>query len=262
VALLAIPWVWQQRREVAIRFCLAWLIPAWLVFEAIPTKLPHYSLPTYPAIALLAAAALMAGGVRLGGLWSRLALGWWLLVTLALATGLGSFGFVIDGRPLWGSILAGVAAVVLGVAAIWLLLRDRRQLLVAVLAGLVIPVYGFAFQMALPASDGFWLSRAAGRAVAAAGAGDRPLVAAAGYTEPSLVFALGTATRFVRGAGAADLLADNEVALALVETAHQADFARRATERGLVLAAPVVIEGYNYSRGKRTVLMLYRKAAP
>ncbi len=262
VALLAIPWVWQQRRQAAIRFCLAWLIPAWLVFEAIPTKLPHYSLPTYPAIALLAAAALMAGGVRLAGLWARLALGWWLLVTLALAAGLGSFGFVIDGRPLWGGILAGVAAVLLGGAATWAILRDHRQLLVVVLAALVIPVYGLTFQMALPASEGFWLSRAAGQAVAAAGEGDHPLVAAAGYTEPSLVFALGTATRFVRGAGAADLLAQNEAALALVETAHRGEFERQAAARGLVLAPPVMIEGFNYSRGKRTVLALYRKAAP
>ena len=103
---------------------------------------------------------------------------------------------------------------------------------------------------------------AAGEAVAAAGEGARPLVAAAGYTEPSLVFALGTATRFVRGAEAADLLASQSVALALVETAHRAAFEKQAAERGLALAPPVVIDGFNYSRGKRTELRLYRKAAP
>ena len=35
-------------------FLLAWLIPTWLIFEFLPTKLSHYSLPAYPALALLA----------------------------------------------------------------------------------------------------------------------------------------------------------------------------------------------------------------
>ncbi|HEX5263699.1 MAG TPA: glycosyltransferase family 39 protein, partial [Phenylobacterium sp.] len=49
---------WRRWREPGVRFALAWLVPAWLVFEAMPTKLVHYPLPTYGAIAWLAAAAL------------------------------------------------------------------------------------------------------------------------------------------------------------------------------------------------------------
>src|SRR5208282_5923238 len=45
---------WQARRGAAETFLLCWLIPAWLVFEAVPTKLPHYPLPLYPAVFLLA----------------------------------------------------------------------------------------------------------------------------------------------------------------------------------------------------------------
>src|SRR5262249_53541084 len=37
---------------------LAWLIPSWLVFELVPTKLPHYVLPLYPALAILIACAI------------------------------------------------------------------------------------------------------------------------------------------------------------------------------------------------------------
>ena len=40
-ALLALPWVWRNRRDRAVTFCLAWILPSWLVFEAVPTKLPH-----------------------------------------------------------------------------------------------------------------------------------------------------------------------------------------------------------------------------
>ena len=52
--------VWAKRREPAVRFCLCWIAPTWIVFELIVTKLPHYVLPTYPAIACLAAAGLLA----------------------------------------------------------------------------------------------------------------------------------------------------------------------------------------------------------
>ena len=38
----------------AARFLIAWIIPSWLVFEIMPTKLPHYTLPLYPALALAA----------------------------------------------------------------------------------------------------------------------------------------------------------------------------------------------------------------
>ena len=28
----------------------AWVVPAWIAFELVPTKLPHYVLPLYPAV--------------------------------------------------------------------------------------------------------------------------------------------------------------------------------------------------------------------
>ena len=40
------------------RFVIAWALPAWLVFEAAPTKLAHYTMPAYPALALMAGMAL------------------------------------------------------------------------------------------------------------------------------------------------------------------------------------------------------------
>lgn len=48
---------WEERQAGAWRFLLCWLIPSWLVFEIAPTKLVHYTLPMYPALALMAGAA-------------------------------------------------------------------------------------------------------------------------------------------------------------------------------------------------------------
>src|SRR5260370_35627731 len=81
--------VWRVLVLTAVRFLLSWLVPSWVLLELVPTKLPHYVLPLFPALALLAAAAL-ADGIRLDpGTWPRrldlLAQGLWALVTLGLA---------------------------------------------------------------------------------------------------------------------------------------------------------------------------------
>ena len=60
---LAAPRVWQARREPGAQFLLAWLVPSWIVFEVVITKLPHYVLPLYPAIAILIAGILEKGGL-------------------------------------------------------------------------------------------------------------------------------------------------------------------------------------------------------
>ena len=49
----ALPAIWRGKREPVVVFALCWLIPTWLVFEVTATKLVHYTLPTYPALALL-----------------------------------------------------------------------------------------------------------------------------------------------------------------------------------------------------------------
>lgn len=45
----------------AYLFLLAWIVPSWIVFELVTTKLPHYTLPLYPALALLSARTVFAG---------------------------------------------------------------------------------------------------------------------------------------------------------------------------------------------------------
>ena len=48
-------------------FIVSWIVPTWLVFEFLPTKLSHYVLPAYPALALLCGYAVirLVDGVRL-----------------------------------------------------------------------------------------------------------------------------------------------------------------------------------------------------
>jgi 4-amino-4-deoxy-L-arabinose transferase-like glycosyltransferase len=75
---LAASMIWRSRREAGAQFLLAWLVPSWLVFEAVMTKLPHYVLPLYPAIAILIAGILNSGNLSKARWLVRGTIGWFL----------------------------------------------------------------------------------------------------------------------------------------------------------------------------------------
>jgi len=130
--LLLFPWffwgrAWQglafslrQREELGVRFCLAWIIPAFIGFSLAGGKQAHYLLPLVPAMILLAARGLAEVGR--GG---RLAAVPAALVMLGLG-GMFIFAQMWSGQswlaPFAGMSwqAAGVAMVVLaGVAFLW-----------------------------------------------------------------------------------------------------------------------------------------------
>ena len=81
---MAAPAVWRARREPGAQYLLAWLVPSWIVFELVLTKLPHYVLPLYPAIAILTVGALERR--VLSRSWLRRGAAWWFAIP-ALAVG-------------------------------------------------------------------------------------------------------------------------------------------------------------------------------
>ncbi|MHC4220342.1 MAG: ArnT family glycosyltransferase, partial [Planctomycetota bacterium] len=110
---------WRSRRPGgdAELFCVCWIVPSWIVFELVSTKLPHYTLPMYPALAILSARAVLGqarwipvarrGAQRLGfGLWLVVGV---LLVSVPVAAGVaGVLGGWLRPGPL--VVLAAVAS--------------------------------------------------------------------------------------------------------------------------------------------------------
>lgn len=108
----AVWWGWKRRRVPAVRFALAaWLGP-WVMFELIATKLPHYVLPTYPALAFLVADLLVrAGQGRVKDLKTRgFHVALWVWVALLVAAGVGGIALLLESGSFAGwAGLAGVA---------------------------------------------------------------------------------------------------------------------------------------------------------
>jgi len=266
LAFLAVPWVWRHRGEGVVRLCLAWLVPSWLVFELVPTKLPHYTLPLFPAVACLAARAALEPYARPATRSGR-TLEWgliiaWLLVTLALCAALPLLPATLEHRIDMLALLSGVAALLLIHAAFRGYRAGRkRQALVSVIAACVV-IYGTSYGRVMPRLDRLWISSRVAQAVAQAKPCPQAVVTYAGFSEPSLVFLLGGRTRFGDGTAAAEALLGDACALALVNESDLEAFGARLARAGKAAVPLAKIDGINIARGRSVALTLFGALGP
>jgi 4-amino-4-deoxy-L-arabinose transferase-like glycosyltransferase len=259
---IALVRVWKSRSVRAIRFCLAWIIPVWVLFEMVPTKLPHYVLPTYPAVSLLIAATIYAGGgktteprsglVRLGFVSCS-------LVLLVLGFGFFALPYFLDHHPTALSLLPITVAVITAGLAIWKFSKGLyvHSAGVAVIGTAL--VLGPGFQWVLPDVNSLWLSRSAtGEARRCSpNPGSDVMLASAGYHEPSLVFLLGTHTRLTSPGQAARFLQNHPGGLALIGTKEEEEFQRELGLLRLSVTPISTVRGFCYSKGRNMSLRLY-----
>jgi 4-amino-4-deoxy-L-arabinose transferase-like glycosyltransferase len=255
------PAVWAGRREPGAKFLLAWLVPSWLILELVVTKLPHYVLPLYPAIAILIAGIIEARMLSRNR-WLTAATVWWFLFPLLLGIA-GVACLIVIGHQL-GLVAWAFAggAVVLGLVA-WRLYEidgAEQSLLRGVAASVLI---GCAlFGMVVPGLEAAFPSATFARMLRFSGCPQPVLVTAVGYHEPSLVFLAGTETRLSDPANAAEFLAGGACRIAFIEARQQRDFAEQAEAIGLRYSSGPRIEGYNYSNGQAITMAIFRSENP
>ncbi len=240
--LRAFPAVWRSRQSDEMKFLIAWLAPAWLVFEIVHTKLPHYVLPLYPALFLLAAGVADAP-VALW--WRRVAAALALLGGVALAAGAMIAPCLLH-QDWWVGLPAGLA--ILTVAVLAALGRQTFALMMMPLVILALLEYELPHLPALAVSP-----RLQARLVADGLAG-RPL-AAVGYGEPSLMFLAGTDVQWLHNKKfLTNWLARNPGGVALVESRALPIF--RAADPAAIRVDEV--DGFDYSNGKWVAIGIYR----
>jgi 4-amino-4-deoxy-L-arabinose transferase-like glycosyltransferase len=261
IVLRSLPGSWADRMQAPVRFLLAWAVPTWLLFEAVATKLPHYTLPAFPALMLLGARwamdPLRVAPPRWVDWLANLALGG-VAIGLPLAAGIAVFG--VESRIDLFAIL-GLAA---GIAMTWVLVRmgGRAQWGRAALAAsiLAVPVYACVLEGVFPRLQAVWLSpRLAAQVAAVAPSLPARDFGVVGHHEPSLQFAMGGDIRLLRdGAAAAAFLAEGPGRIAAVNDRQEAAFRRAAAERGLTLRELGTVTGLNYVRGRWVAMSLFK----
>ncbi len=259
VVFLSLPLIWARRHEASVRFCLAWIIPTWVIHEAVVTKLPHYTLPVLPALALLAAAMVINNrrpALPRGWVWA--ATGMTVIVSVAFAGTIIGFPVQLMGQVQVGSVLAAVAILAVAGLTVWLIRSARGDAAAYAVVGTVFAYVGI-FAMALPNLTPMWLSPQVKQVFDENKPCPGSILAAGGYNEPSMVFLVGTQTRLGGGERvAAHLLSDPACAIGMVTTGREEEAfhaALRAAGREPLLVAE--LSGFNYSRGKKAILHFY-----
>ncbi|KTD65805.1 ArnT family glycosyltransferase [Legionella spiritensis] len=246
----------KNRRTPIVKFLLSWLLPTWLFFELMPTKLPQYVLPTFPAIAILMALAIedsRANGA-IPGKWLRFLQGGWLLLSMGLLLALLLLPYLLTGHVTLTGIMLLVMVGIVSVVAVMYARGGayyRAVMMVFLCATLSYPLI---FARLLPELKPVWITDTIAKRIDRSRLSDsRPLLVA-GFEEPSLVFNLDTRlVRFTNIPEVQSALIQDKTRLALIEeTVYQA-WDPKQRERLTVYDRAT---GYNYSKGRWVRLLL------
>ena len=260
---------WRGRRAPAVQFCLAWIIPNWIVFELVATKLPHYVLPLYPALALLAGYMLVRAGQAPAKRWvARLVVApaWIAMAFAAVLVPVALIGPFFLGGGIGNG--GGIAAAAAFAALAYVLFRFARNAFSApfpigiVLAAMLL-AYWPAYKQVIPGLTDLWVSSRLADAFAThrpAACTGEPVLFTVGYNEPSLIFLAGTGTRAGNAAQAAAFLAEDPAChLAAVDQRDWPAFEQALA--GTAVDEHATVTGLNYSKGRQMLIRLVQHPA-
>lgn len=262
LAAMAAPFAWRARREAKVRFLLSWLVPSWIVFEVAATKLPHYVLPLYPALAILSALALERGalakaGSRLGEL-VRL----WPILAIVIAAALLGVHIWLGadlGVAAWPFLLGAVVLTWWGAHA-FLKGASAEGAFLTVVAGALALYFG-AYHFLLPQTRALWISERLAEVAREQGC-PAGKIASVPYQEPSLVFLVGTDIKYVSLPETADLLKQGGCALAFIEQGFMGPFKAYARKIDLHYRTVTTVEGFAYNGGRKVAIDVLRSEEP
>lgn len=279
---LAVRSIWTQHKNPdapeamarASKLLLCWALPWWIIVELAPTKLPHYTLPVYPALALLAgASAAILLREREFTITRRLGAVIYALIGMVLALGLTAALMFYGPHPSWQFILSGalVLIILISAALMWQApknLKLRKWGLAGVILS-AIGVHGLAFGAVLPAANKLTVSKNVAAMLTdsdyALPLAKTQSVFSPHYAEPSLVYYLGTHIALGSDADIADLAALPDGALLILDSLHTKgpalkDRITQSAEMGQACFTTIGgIEGVNYSKGDEVVLVVLKK---
>ena len=253
---LAAPAVWRARTEPGCKVLLAWMVPSWVAFELMPTKLPHYVLPLYPALAILIAGVIDSHSLSRHR-WLVRGTIWWFIMMMVVALFLIALQIVVGQRLGLLTWSFAAATVVFSLFA-WLLYQvdgAEVSLVRAMAASLMLSfaAYGATF----PGLRALFPSVGLANYIHSTNCTE-PVAVTAGFHEPSLVFLAGTNTNHGVGSSAADFLLGGPCRFAFVESRQERAFVQRADAVGLRYTVGPRVEGFNINGGQAVNIATYR----
>ena len=235
-------------------FLLAWLLPSWIVFELVSTKLPHYTMPMYPAIALITARGLLSWPTHFQSSHKSARLGIWLWFALGIVLG-GAvcFGWVmtIESPLAWISpigFLVWIAATV----RVWQGCRGLR--LLAVQGWSVLAAVALLITFLVSVAPGLLGLSAFAHRAARAHAGEQPITWV-GFQEDSIVWFARGKPSFTEPDELLSWFEEHPEGVAVVSVYAEESFRQHPLE----LDATDSIFGYHYTKGRLEKLTIVKR---
>lgn len=247
----------------AVKFALCWAVPTWLVFELTATKLPHYVLPIFPALAMLSVALFDEAAKRPLSKWlKRGAAGWLAVVPVAIFAGSIVVPLLLNNAIIWPAVILLAGAAGAGILAAGSLVKSEARKSV-VLASMTAVLISFgAYGLALPQLPALWISSGIVDGAKHGSKCDDPRLVSVGWREPSLVFLAGTDTALRAVNGAFEELKSGDCMVIAVEQRHQNAFAEKSVQDGVSFARIGVVDGFALNGGDVISIALYQKTGP
>jgi 4-amino-4-deoxy-L-arabinose transferase-like glycosyltransferase len=243
----------KKRHLRTVKFLLAWVLPTWLFFEIMPTKLPQYVLPTFPAICLLLAMAIepSESDEKPSKTLHVLQILWGVL-TFCMALGALFLPYIMMQQFTFSAIFIFWILSVIGFCSIYFAwkanytLASRGTILIALLA------FPLMFAYLLPQVRPLWVSKHVAKHVEKEQVSKQQPLLSVGYSEPSLVFYFNTDTVvFTDVSTGFKQIENNPGQLMIID---QETFATVPNHRDYNIQSR--IPGFNYSKGKWLKLLV------
>lgn len=258
----------------AMRLCLAWVLPYWVLIELMPTKLPHYALPLFPALCTMTAiAAVTLLNIKEFSILRRVNAGLFLIVSTILIAvimaGQTFYGPSDISQSLYVYIIGGAAGLCAIIAsfALW----HSKMKLALITAGLAAMIMSVStYQFILP---NLTKLRVADQIVAAFKEQNiilprhgGPAVISPHFTEPSLVYRLGGSIDVTDKANLLDMQAFSQGRVIILDNERDEtknlieNILEAASEAKLCTKAKSSFKGFNYSKGDNVDIAIIRAA--
>ena len=264
----------KAKKDIFFKFIIAWLVPAWIMLEIVPTKLPHYVLPLYPAIAITVAKAMDEIKFYKISLGSKLYSGLWFILSSSLIIAsiflanpnielVASPGHAIDKKIVFEHIqnidtqqaLLTFTLILISLAAVIFLWKGKFKTCILSIACCAVLFFIPLTHSKIPSIKWAFPSAEIADFLEASNRQDNKLISI-GYHEPSLVFLNGTDTYLASINDGVKKLKDEPNSLVLISHSKLEDFYLAATEAGITTKLIETFNSFNYSKGRNLVLNL------
>ena len=253
---------YKNFKNTHIKFLLAWICPYFLILEFIPTKLPHYALPVYPALAILLSVMMSnfnKNKVFFYSIYAKIGYFLFAIVTVVLNLGLWKAMMLFSSTSKVHIISISILLTMLLALTSYLLKKQKFRLIIPYLLSVSV-IYSFLiFTYYLPNLDKIWISKKIKEIIFTDNQNYKASnVASVGFNEPSLVFELGTKLQILKNLEFDTVQKANFTYIIVSEDYNKKlNLFKKGMKNNYTLLAN--FSGFNSAKGKWTNINIYKK---